>query len=161
MKVLVISDTHGRRETMERLLETDDAKDADWIIHCGDIGYDDEWLRYAFRGAVTIVCGNCDFGSDLPREAVVEREGVKFYVTHGHRYLMGGLDRLAYRAQEVGASVVLFGHTHIPYTVEEDGIRFLNPGSLALPRQSDRRKTYGVITVEQGSVTAKIRELAD
>ena len=159
MKILVISDTHDRRESMERLLLTKDAKEADWLIHCGDIGYDDDWLRNAFRGAVTIVSGNCDFGSPLPRETVVEREGTQFFITHGHRYLMGGLDRLAYRAEELGCSVVLFGHTHSPLVTEEDGILFVNPGSLALPRQADRKRTYAVLTEKDGEWSAEIREL--
>ena len=161
MKILVISDTHDRREPMELLLSTKDAKDADWIIHCGDIGYDDDWLRNAFYGAVTIVSGNCDFGSDLPRETVVERDGTQFFITHGHRYLMGGLDRLGYRAEELGCSVVLFGHTHSPLVTEEGGILFVNPGSLALPRQANRRKTYAVITGETDNWKAVIRELPE
>lgn len=159
MKILVISDTHDRTEPMEQLLASKDAKDADWLIHCGDIGYDDDWLRNAFHGAVSIVAGNCDYGSELPGELVVEREGTNFLITHGHRYLMGGLDRLSYRAQELGCGVVLFGHTHAPLVEEEGNILFVNPGSLALPRQANRRKTYAVITDANGVWKAQIREL--
>jgi len=39
-----------------------------------------------------------------------------------------------YRAEEVGANVVLFGHSHVPLCTEERGVLFLNPGSLQLPR---------------------------
>ena len=161
MKIIVISDTHDRTETMERLLALQEVKEADWLIHCGDIGYDDDWLRNAFHGAVTIVAGNCDYGSNLPRETVVEREGTGFFITHGHRYLMGGLDRLSYRAQELGCGVVLFGHTHAPLVEEEGDILFVNPGSLALPRQANRRKTYAVLTDKDGAWKAEIRELPE
>ncbi|MBP5491035.1 MAG: metallophosphoesterase [Lachnospiraceae bacterium] len=159
MKIIVISDTHDRRDPMEQLLELPEVKNADWLIHCGDIGYDDEWLRYAFRGAVTMVAGNCDYGSNLPRETVVERDGVSFFITHGNRYLSAGIDRLAYRAEELGCGVVLFGHTHTPFVLKEDGILFVNPGSLALPRQADRRRTYAVLTEKDGEWSAEIREL--
>ncbi|MBQ6661781.1 MAG: metallophosphoesterase [Lachnospiraceae bacterium] len=159
MQILVVSDTHGRSEYLEQLLETEDARNSDWLIHCGDIGYDDEWLRMTFRGAVTIVAGNCDYGSDLPLEATVERENHGFYITHGHRYLMGGIDRLLYRAEELGCDVVLFGHTHRPYIEQDGDILACNPGSLAMPRQSDGRHTYAVLEVTEDGVTARIAEL--
>ncbi len=159
MQILVISDTHGSRGRMEELLENVELRKSDWLIHCGDIGQDADWLRNAFPRAVSIVAGNCDFGADLPRETVVEREGRKFLITHGNRYVAGGMGYFLYRAKELECDVVLFGHTHVPLIEEEEGILFVNPGSLALPRQSDGRPTYAVIRVENGTATAEIRSL--
>lgn len=62
----------------------------------------------------------------------------KALVTHGHHYDVGW-DRalLLERAQEAGADVVFFGHTHRPAHIEyrEAGVSCFNPGSIALPRQ--------------------------
>lgn len=159
MKIIVVSDTHGRRENLEQLLARDDVRDADWLVHCGDIGDDERWLRNAFPRAVSIVSGNCDWFTDLPRELVVEREGRRFLITHGNRYVDGGLPRFSYRAREEACDVVLFGHTHMPLVTEEGGILYVNPGSAAMPRQADRRRTYAVITVSDGRATARIEDL--
>lgn len=159
MKIIVVSDTHGRTEALENLLAREDVRKADWLVHCGDIGDDERWLRNAFAGAVSIVAGNCDYFTDLPKELTVEREGRRFLITHGHRYLSGGISRLWYRAKEEACDVVLFGHTHMPLVAEEDGVLFVNPGSVALPRQADRRRTYAVINVENGKASAHIEDV--
>ena len=64
-----------------------------------------------------------------------------------------------YRAKEEACDVVLFGHTHMPLVTEEDGVLFVNPGSVALPRQADRRRTYAVINVENGKASAHIEDV--
>ena len=33
-----------------------------------------------------------------------------------------------------GATVMLYGHTHIPVAERKDGIVFFNPGSMSLPK---------------------------
>ena len=160
MRILVLSDTHGRRDGMEELLTTEDARTADWLVHCGDIGRsDEEWLRRAFSGAVTIVEGNNDFFTDLPRQLVVEREGHRFLILHGQRQVHGGLVLFRYTALENNCDIVLFGHTHKPLIEEDDGIWYINPGSLELPRQADRRRTYVVLDVRGKNVTATLKWL--
>ena len=50
-------------------------------------------------------------------------------------------------------------------TFVKDGIMpgglvlFVNPGSVALPRQADRRRTYAVINVENGKASAHIEDV--
>ncbi|MEG0145820.1 MAG: metallophosphoesterase family protein, partial [Clostridia bacterium] len=52
-------------------------------------------------------------------------------LTHGNTYrVKQGLLMLAYGAREVGADIVLYGHTHIP-SVDRDGpLLLINPGAL-------------------------------
>lgn len=159
MRILVISDTHGRRSEMEQLLSMPVARTADWLVHCGDIGQDEMWLRRAFSGAVSIVAGNNDFFTDLPKQIVVERDGHRFLVLHGHRQVYGGLGRFLYMAQENDCDVVMFGHTHAPLVESEAGVTFVNPGSLSMPRQSDRRKTYAVVDVNGAEVSVTVHGL--
>ena len=46
--------------------------------------------------------------------------------------------------------ITLFGHTHIPVTVYEEGVWLVNPGSVSAPRQG--KPTYAVIDIEQNGI---------
>lgn len=52
-----------------------------------------------------------------------------------------------YKGEELGANIILFGHTHVPLILEEDNIRIMNPGSVSYPRGVDRIKTFGIIDI--------------
>ncbi len=133
MKVLIVSDTHGKDENLEEtvLRETP----FDYFIHCGDVEGREIFMEALVECPCTIVSGNNDFFSDLPREVMIQLEGHRILVTHGHYYgvsmgLYGVLDEG--KARE--CQVVLFGHTHRPVEETEEGILLLNPGSLSYPR---------------------------
>jgi putative phosphoesterase len=83
------------------------------------------------------VPGNCDSSSRRKTEQIKQLEGVKFYLVHGHQYrVKTSLNALFLRGQEVGAEVVLFGHTHIPFCEKIEGMWMINPGSPSLPRSA-------------------------
>ena len=49
-----------------------------------------------------------------------------------------------------GCRIALFGHTHQPlYEKAWNGVILINPGSISLPRQEDRRHGYGILTIEE------------
>ncbi|MDY4541285.1 MAG: YfcE family phosphodiesterase, partial [Candidatus Ventricola sp.] len=75
------------------------------------------------------VRGNNDYYSTctLPWDLLIELGGVRIYMTHGHRLV--SLMNLAYKAQECGAQVALFGHTHQALCETVQGVLLLNPGS--------------------------------
>ena len=77
--------------------------------------------------------------------------GHKIYAVHGHREGVGmGLSALRYNALQNECDIALYGHTHIPYLDEnEDDVTILNPGSISLPRQDDRKKTYAIIDIDE------------
>ena len=78
-------------------------------------------------------------------------------IAHGHTmHVKYGLLSAQYRAQEMGADILLFGHTHVPL-VENDGkLILLNPGSIG-----DRsHPTYGVLEWRGGQVYPALYELA-
>ena len=57
-------------------------------------------------------------------------------------------------AKEKGARIALFGHTHVPFCEEMDGVLVANPGSLSLPRQADGRPTYMILWLDDnGQIT--------
>ncbi len=144
MSILILSDTHGLVREVKEVVER---HKAEMVFHCGDYCVDHQ--REPFSG-MKLVKGNCDFPSDVPTERKTSWKGLTIPQTHGHLFgVKSSLLRLHYRAEETGANVVLFGHSHVPGCAVERDILFLNPGSLQLPRGYDV-PTYAILKkVEQ------------
>lgn len=156
MQIAVISDTHRHSFELNEVLKL--IQDTDMIIHLGDNVEDVDILKDGFKGEIINVRGNCDFVSFVSSERFEEIEGMKILITHGHKYnVKNDLLRLKYRAKEVGADIVLFGHTHEAIELFEDGIWFINPGSLAFPKI--KYKSYAILEITNNNVKVSIREL--
>lgn len=143
MKILVMSDTHGDGEVIQRVRNAH--RDVDAVFHCGDseLSPDHEVLE-----GILVVQGNCDWDGAFSDEKVVELFDVKVFVTHGHLYnVKSTLMPLKYKAEEVEANVVLFGHSHLLGAEMEQGVLFLNPGSLKQPR-GRAEKSYAILQKE-------------
>lgn len=132
MRVGVFSDSHGDHEALDELLERMGALDA--VCFLGDVARDAEHLRERLAAmpnqpVLYAVRGNNDYYSTctLPWDLLIELGGVRIYMTHGHRLV--SLMNLAYKAQECGAQVALFGHTHQALCETVQGVLLLNPGS--------------------------------
>ena len=106
----------------------------DAVCFLGDVARDAEHLRERLAAmpnqpVLYAVRGNNDYYSTctLPWDLLIELGGVRIYMTHGHRLV--SLMNLAYKAQECGAQVALFGHTHQALCETVQGVLLLNPGS--------------------------------
>ncbi|MBN9653886.1 metallophosphoesterase [Halobacillus sp. GSS1] len=139
-KVLILSDTHGlKNEVMEI---KDRHHDVDAMIHCGDseLAYGSKELE-----GFTYAKGNCDFEPEMREEQTLKVGDVTFLVTHGHLHqIKSTLMPLSYRAEEVGAQVACFGHSHIAGAEKVDDTLFINPGSARLPRDREE-PTYAIL----------------
>ena len=129
MKAAIFSDTHSNTA---RMVEAVRQYRPDVIIHLGDHDRDTAALKREFpQIPLYSVCGNCDVGSAAPLAAVVPLGPVKAYICHGHSYHVdyGDYSSLVYAAQQAGAKLALFGHTHRPELMEMGGVQLLNPGT--------------------------------
>lgn len=149
MKILLVSDTHKKNENYFMVVKQ---VKPDMVIHCGD----GEGCEYALTQAadcpVEIVLGNNDFFSDLPREKILDIEGYRIWVTHGHNYYVSmGRETIMMEACARGMDIVCFGHTHRPVVDVAEAVTALNPGSLSYPRQEGRRPSYIIMELAQGS----------
>ncbi len=155
LRFLVFSDSHGLREPM---LELYRRYPNDGIIHLGDHIADAGWLLERTDGhPVYQVKGNCDYGAAGLEDQLLELGGVKFLLMHGHRFgVKGGCGAALAEAKRRGAEVLLFGHTHIPFMEERDGILMMNPGSLRNPQRE-----YGIIEIENGKAKGALLHLYD
>lgn len=148
MKVLVVSDTHGKNDLYFKLLEM---HKPDRVIHCGDIEGSEYALDIAAKCPVDMVSGNNDFFSDLPKETEVRACGKKIWVTHGHRYYVSmGTSVIMDEAASRGYDIVCYGHTHRPgISYGNNGVIAVNPGSLSYPRQEGREPSFAMIETDR------------
>ncbi|MTI59617.1 MAG: phosphodiesterase [Firmicutes bacterium] len=168
MNFIVLSDSHGSLANWEKA-ETYFGQ-ADMVLHAGDIlyhgarnrlpeGYDTKGLVDLINKAdynLLAVKGNVDALVDdwvlpypLPELSVVEDNGLRIVIYHGFQH-----DNEAERfdfARRFGAKILIYGHTHIPVIKEDDGVILLNPGSIALPKQTPEVPTLA--SVKNGEIS--------
>ena len=141
MKILVVSDTHGYTDKFDVVLEKE--QPVDMLIHCGDVERDEDYIRAAAGCPVCMVAGNNDFYTDLPGQAVIDLDGYRVFITHGHGYHVSySPNRLVAEALHRNAQIAMYGHTHVPHLEQMEGVIVLNPGSLSYPRQAGREPSY-------------------
>jgi putative phosphoesterase len=156
MRIGVISDTHRHLYSVNQVIKM--IQELDIVIHLGDNVEDAEALEKGFKGKVVGVRGNCDFSSFVPVERIEVIESKRIFITHGHKYdVKYGLLKLKYRAKELGADIVLYGHTHEKSEIHEEGIWFINPGSAALPRDSSQ--SIAVLEIENDKVQVVFKHI--
>lgn len=157
MRIIVISDSHKNTYVIDKILSSQPT--AKYVFFLGDNESDMEDFNFIYPDKTFFtVSGNCDFGSMLPTVAVEIIEGVKILYTHGHTFSVKyGTTRLLEAAKQNGSQIALFGHTHTPQTVYEDGVWLVNPGSCARPRNS--RASYAVIDIEKNGIMPFIVEI--
>ena len=146
MEYLVISDSHGRADLVDRAMKTQiHAPDA--ILFLGDGLRDLRVLEYQDL-CVRCVRGNCDYfssfeGLEAPELLLLELGAYRVLMMHGHTHgVKHGLTRACAYAAQAEADVLLFGHTHTAMqkwhdqgtvfdgTVLKKPLLVCNPGSL-------------------------------
>jgi putative phosphoesterase len=103
------------------------------------------------------------FASELRREV----HGVRLRFVHGsprkmNEYLFADRDpaSLARIAKGADCDVLVFGHTHVPWTREIEGVRFINTGSVGKPKDGDPRAGWVLIEIApDGAVTSTVHRV--
>ncbi|WP_322800929.1 metallophosphoesterase family protein [Thermoflexus sp.] len=148
MTVGLIADTHVPQR-LERLpppvIEV--FRGVALILHAGDLNRWPVLDELARLAPVVAVRGNADLGLRLPWREVVEINGVRIGLVHGHGgwpvYLKNkiretalGFEPLRYLryarfAFRDPVHVIVSGHTHRPHLVRVNGVWLVNPGPVA------------------------------
>ena len=158
MKVAVLADTHTRG--MSRTVPMGAwpyLESADHILHAGDVV--DPALLHELKALapVTVVMGNCD-GRDVrdwgaTETAEIELDGIRIGMVHDSGQKSGRRVRLREMFPE--ARVVVFGHSHIPWNDDADGLLLFNPGSPTWKRQAPFT-SMGLLWIQDGMVEGEI-----
>ena len=163
MKTLIASDIHGSAYYCRLLLERLKAENAGRLLLLGDTLYhgprnalprDYAPMEVAeMLSALTIpvfgVRGNCDAEIDqtvlnipIMSDYSLLLEGRHtIFVTHGHVFTPESHPRLN------PGDAFLFGHIHVPVCEEREGVLYLNPGSVSIPKEESR---HSCMTLENG-----------
>ena len=164
MKLLIASDIHGSAEYCRQLIKAIERENATKVLLLGDILYhgprnalppeyapkEVAAMLNEIKGKLLCVRGNCDSEVDqmmlefpmLSDSALLCWDGITIYATHGHH------DFPALQSGEV----VLSGHTHVPVSYEKEGVRYLNPGSVSIPKEES---WHGYMILEDRTFTWK------
>jgi uncharacterized protein len=153
----VVADTHSKPHpaVAERLTEL--APDA--ILHAGDIGelaVLDELKQIA---PVLAVRGNIDPPSDVPERRLIELisgDVLKLRILLLHIAVYGPKLRadVARVAAKERASLVVCGHSHVPFIGRDRGVHVFNPGSIG-PRRFQLPIVLGAIELRNGSASLR------
>lgn len=131
----------------------------DLWLHAGDFSQDAAFLAELTGLPTRAAAGNCDGATTAKPDEFVEAEGVRIWLTHGHRYRAKERgDELTEWAIRYEADVVVFGHSHVPEISRRGGVLLVNPGSAALPR-GGRGPSCGVIQIKDGVIDAELVSL--
>ncbi len=159
MHVGVISDTHGSISMAVQAIRQMGEIDA--LIHAGDLYSDALRISHVIKVPVYAVPGNCDILNKGPTELIITLEGSKILITHGHFYkVKNTLQLLYYRAQELDAQIVVFGHTHIPVHISENNVHLFNPGSTSRP-PANIKASYGILDIGAEVINGELFPLQD
>lgn len=154
LRLVVLADTHVPRRAKDLPPQVwDQVEAADLVIHAGDWVTTDLLDEVEARSARLVgVWGNNDgpeLRRRLPEVAEVQLEGMRWGVVHETGARTRREQRM--RAAYPDLDVLVFGHSHIPWDTEHEGLRLLNPGS-----PTDRRRephcTYLTCTVADGAL---------
>jgi putative phosphoesterase len=155
MRIAILSDTHSRYATVEKVLGLLSARGVNQVIHCGDI--EDSETVWLFQGLTAhFVFGNCDNERTSLCQAIhgigetlhepfgqVEIEGARIAFVHGDD------KRLMDQIEHSGRFDYLFyGHTHQAAQRRSGPTRIINPGAL----HRARPKTFVLLDPVTGDV---------
>jgi putative phosphoesterase len=156
LRVVAVADTHSKPDPRSAALIA--AQKPDRILHAGDIGALDVLDALAGLAPVTAVRGNIDAQvPGVPDVVTIDvRDAGRTLVTMLllHIAVYGPKLRadVVRRARDEDASLVVCGHSHVPFVGRDQGVAVINPGSIG-PRRFRLPIVFAVIDVGRDSVT--------
>lgn len=163
LRLAVVSDTHSQphAEGLAHLA----ALAPDAILHAGDVGDLSVLERLSSIAPTFAVKGNID-GREckLPEALVVrlvDRGQTVLTLLLTHIALSGPKLRpdAARMARGRGASLVVCGHSHVPFIGQDRGLSVFNPGSIG-PKRFQLPIVFGVLELDRSQVRLRHVECA-
>lgn len=155
MKWMIASDIHGAAGYCRTMLERYDEEEAERLILLGDLLYHgprndlpEEYdpkqvieMLNAGRNFILCVRGNCEAEVDqmvlkfpvLAEYALMPAGSNLIYITHGHHASEQS------PPPHAPGDILLAGHTHVAKCEKHEDYVYMNPGSVALPKDGSRR----------------------
>lgn len=158
MNIGLVSDTHMPRfgKTLPPALRAGlNAHQVGLILHLGDFTQPEVADLFTAIAPFDAVAGNNDpdaLVARFGRRKILEVEGVRIGMVHGDGTRKNTLERAWEAFAGEAVDVILFGHSHMPYCQQRDGIWLVNPGSPTDKRRN-QEYSYGILNIDAGRVT--------
>lgn len=146
MKILLVSDSHGNNEALNLLLKR--YPKMDLYIHCGD-SESDEFSLYPYR----TVQGNCDYAWDYPEYLVIPTPYGNMFVQHRPLPKSELL-------RQYNVKIFAYGHTHVRKYSIEQGIVYINPGSISFARDK-YDASYAILDIDEHDVKVEFHTIEE
>lgn len=163
MKIVIASDIHGSAYYCEKMIQAYEREQADKLLLLGDLLYhgprNDLPKEYNPKAVIQmlndkkeeILCvrGNCDTEVDqmvlefpiLAEYCILYLENRMIFATHGHTFNTDNLPMLK------DGDILLNGHFHVPNNKQVGKIRYMNPGSVSIPKENS---AHSYMVLEDG-----------
>jgi uncharacterized protein len=156
LRLIAIADTHGHPHPKSAELVASLEPDA--ILHAGDIGDLAVLDTFARIAPLTAVRGNIDVHAPhLPDSVAIDiasGSATALTLLLLHIAVFGPKIRAdaARLARDVGATLVVCGHSHVPFIGRDRGLAVINAGSIG-PRRFHLPIVFGVVDVRPSGIT--------
>lgn len=157
MIIGVLSDTHLRVGQSLPARVWEELSEADLIIHAGDILNSEVLTDLSSLAPVEAVRGNCDDWelAKLPERKILACEGKRIGLTHGAFGPGKTTPERAFRAFDKSeVDIIVFGHSHTPYSQWREGILLFNPGSPTDKRR-ELKYSMGILKIDSTGIETK------
>ncbi|MBE5937484.1 MAG: phosphodiesterase [Lachnospiraceae bacterium] len=171
MKLMIASDIHGSAYYCRKVIEAFDIEKPDRLVLLGDLLYhgprNDLPKEYEPKKVIEMlnniadkllcVRGNCEAEVDqmvlafpvMADYAYIVADGLNIFATHGHVFNNDNLPKLQ------KGDILLHGHTHVPADIKFENYRYINPGSVSIPKEGS---AHSYLIMENGIFTFKSLE---
>ena len=159
MKLGIISDTHGYLDPKIHSI----FHGVDQIIHAGDIEDEDILIELQTIAPVTAVRGNMDRFGRLARQREfigTHFDRIRFFIVHDIGSPLAVKPRLRQVIDRYLPHVIVFGHTHQPYSAYIHNILYFNPGSASRGRGGNKN-SVGLLSLQNSQCDGEIIPLND
>jgi len=160
LRIAVIADTHS--EPHDKSISLIKELKPDAILHAGDIGDLSVLDTFAKIAPMHAVRGNIDVhASEVPDELTIDIANesgdsvMKLFLFHIAVYGPKLHANVAKKAKAENASLVVCGHSHVPFIGRDKGFMIFNPGSIG-PRRFHLPIVFGVIDLNRDAATGKL-----
>ena len=144
MKILLISDSHGKNDIIDKLYKM--YPNMDLYLHAGD-SCTDSFSLFPFQS----VRGNCDYDYNMMDRFFTSTPYGNLLMKHVPNMDIEELKKL-------NVKIYIFGHLHERHFYQEEGIYFISPGSTS--REKDQYPNgYMILDITSEKVQAEFFDL--
>lgn len=152
MRILIVAHSHGRRSSLEFLLNNEIY---DRVIFLGDYCADFESIPIKHKFPPIVIKGQYDKYHNKPEFVRTRIGGFSFHIVNGYNLKSPLLDMKEYvKGRDI--DVVVYCGAPYESVVREGKAIFVNPGYFGV--EHHEKRTYAIITIEGDKMLAETKE---